>query len=116
MDDDLMEAVKMMSGIIVKLKRLMAMVMAGMLCAGMPMVVARAEDSAIDLMGCIGRPVGELTQAIGGCQYTVYPQFAVAYGSGMSAQVTVERGEVTGWPVDTTYSIALIDENYALDG
>lgn len=108
--------VKTMSGILVRIKRFMAAMMVGMLCVGMLMTVARAEDSVVDLMDCIGRPVGELTKAIGGCQYTVYPQFAVAYGSVLSAQVTVERGEVTGWPVDTTYSIALIDENYALDG
>lgn len=107
--------VKYMYGTIIRIRKLTAALLACLVCAGI-WLPGMAMAQEVDLMEYIGRPFGELTRATGGCQYTTYPQFAVAYGSGLSAQVTVERGKVTGWPADTTCSITLIDADYSLDG
>ena len=112
-----MREVKVVFRGLIEMKKLVAGLLVCLLCVCLPCAAfAEETEIAVELAPYLGKPCGELAEAVGGFQRVNWPEFANAYAGSMMAQVSVERGKLTGWPAETVYEIFLMDGDHTLDG
>ena len=98
------------------MKKIIAVLLICLLCAGMLCMASAEETMAVELMPYLGKPRAELKDAVGQLGRSDWPEFYNVYNDGMMSKVSLERGMVTGWPADTVFEIFLMNEDHTLDG